>query len=158
MIAAMKHDQLQFKLRMSEKLKSALEVQAANNDRTLTAEIVDRLEKSIQGMADPEVRELIVDQAKQLWEMRCRYAATHIYLLLAKRSLEQLGYSDEEKLQSIQAVLDRNEPHVAGPLSLRTELLQDTEFWRSELPQGVPESDLAAARAEAQPLLSRPKE
>lgn len=42
----MKHDQPQFKLRLPKLLKDALEEQAAANDRTLTAEIVARLQAS----------------------------------------------------------------------------------------------------------------
>ena len=42
----MKHDHPQFKLRIPPNLKEALEQAAATSDRTLTAEIVARLESS----------------------------------------------------------------------------------------------------------------
>ena len=47
MIRGMKHDHPQFKLRIPPKLKETLEQEAARNDRTLTAEIVARLEASL---------------------------------------------------------------------------------------------------------------
>lgn len=49
----MKHDHPQFKLRIPPKLKEALEQEAARHDRTLTAEIIGRLEGSFATTSFP---------------------------------------------------------------------------------------------------------
>lgn len=62
MIGGMKHDHPQFKLRIPPKLKEDLEQAAARHDRTLTAEIVARLDSSFVEQpgvsADSFVREM----------------------------------------------------------------------------------------------------
>lgn len=65
-IRAMKHDLPQFKLRLPADLKDRLETAAAEKDRTLTAEIVARLEASFTANEDlVDTFKLLIHQAAQ---------------------------------------------------------------------------------------------
>lgn len=129
MIRGMKHDHPQFKLRIPPKLKERLEQEAARNDRTLTAEIVARLEASLaavefpardheelQGMVDISIAQMDFHMAQnhvaqardEFTRARIRYDA----LVIQEHSYSQLDPRSEaarEMKERRMAALDEAE-------------------------------------------------
>ncbi len=80
----MKNDHVQFKLRLPPSLKEALEEVAETNDRTLSGEIVARLESSMGPNIDREMRRV----------------------LKATLSIASKFIADEEVLSAVRSVLN----------------------------------------------------
>lgn len=78
-VGAMKHDQLQFKLRLSAELKAKLDEFAAKNDRTLTAEIVDRLQQSLNDKGNVNLPEGIIEMLQEAAEKTGRSVDGELY-------------------------------------------------------------------------------
>lgn len=63
----MARDDLQFRLRIPETLKAQIEKSAAENNRSMTAEIVSRLERSYDIDENiPEINDSIVDLLRRM--------------------------------------------------------------------------------------------
>lgn len=80
-----RHDEPQFKFRIPSELKEALELAAQTNNRTLTSEIIHRLEKSFSDNHEP-------------WIAHTRKDALEFQLFQAEAKLKWLSQKWDERL------------------------------------------------------------
>ena len=117
----MNHDDPQFKLRLKPELKQQLEAAAKHNTRTLGAEIGARLQTSIDGVSDG----LVLDQARQIWELRGQLAMVGINLFSAVNELEKIGFKDKDRLQYLRDSADTTSGHTRYFLSMPDEKVRE---------------------------------
>lgn len=134
MIESMKHDQPQFKLRLPQALKESLEQEAANNDRTLTAEIVARLDGSYSPADSAQKKFLLArlqfDLAKQHAESELQASNHKIFAIQVAQFLELLGQSawkPDGELQKLFGALEQKAREqislpMADPESISSDL------------------------------------
>lgn len=117
----MKQDDPQFKLRLKPELKQQLEAAAKHNTRTLGAEIGARLQTSIDGVSDG----LVLDQARQIWELRGQLATMGINLASAVNELEKAGFKDKKRLEYFRAAVNETSGHARYFLSMPDEKVRE---------------------------------
>lgn len=95
-----------FGLRMLPDLKEQLEVAAKASGRSMNAEIVSRLQESITGGGQA----LVLDQAKQIMELRQILAWAHLDLTVIASLLERIAPDEVKVHASIRKTMERTAP------------------------------------------------
>lgn len=101
-----------FGLRMLPELKAQIEEAAKASGRSMNAEIVARLEQSLAGGAD---NGLIVDQAKQIWELRQQILSDHLAMTHAVGTMKPLTPEERPAYEGLKkaAIETRQEASLA---------------------------------------------
>jgi hypothetical protein len=98
-------------LRLPPELHTAVHEAAQKSSRSYNAELLERIQSSFDGERSQEV---VLDQATQIWELRCRLAATNMALLTALLTIEHGGEADEEIVLGLKRLMQRNAPFISS--------------------------------------------
>jgi hypothetical protein len=118
-------DYIRTALRVPPSLHKQIHEAAKAADRTFNAEILSRLQGSFQGASTDA---LVMDQAKQIFELRRIVAIAHVELAMAAHSLQTLAPQEKAVYERIRETMKRTGPdaqtmvdHVFETLRLERE-------------------------------------
>ena len=98
-------------LRLPPELHAAVHESAQKSGRSYNAELLDRIQGSFD---ETPSQDMVLDQAKQIWELRARLAATNAALYAAFLSLSHGHAADEVTLEVIKGLMQRNATFIAS--------------------------------------------
>ncbi|ULR87209.1 Arc family DNA-binding protein [Comamonas sp. B21-038] len=120
----MSREDPQMKIRLPAELKARIEAAATASTRTLNAEVVDRLQGSFEAGASPD---LIVDQAKQIYDLRRQLAFNLMAMAEAAALIGELKPDEKALIQSLKEEVEKAKPQVALGLTKISDGATDDE-------------------------------
>ncbi|MDR0215910.1 MAG: helix-turn-helix domain-containing protein [Comamonas sp.] len=85
------------------------------------------------GLVTNENDALILDQARQIWSLRCRLSATNTMLFLAVKLLEDAKHQDKEVLHQMSDMIRSNAPHVSKVMKFAADGFHGDPPWTEEM-------------------------
>ncbi|QPS78629.1 Arc family DNA-binding protein [Delftia lacustris] len=113
----MASEDVQTNLRLPATLKEQLVASAAKNNRSLSAEVSSLIQASLDGGV---TQDLVLDQARQIWELRYRAASAYAALLSALALLEGHKDADKEIVLGLKQMLERNAQYLSPVMDEET--------------------------------------
>jgi len=155
-------------VRLPRALHEALHEAAHESGRSYNAELIARLEESLQGGGGSDV---VLDQAVQIWELRQSIADAYAAAILALRVFDGEEFLLEDSVKALQTVVTKNSRQAGEVLNrLLTESMADVNEAKAAALRNLisavsndtlapaPSNDAPAVKSRMKPHASRMKE